>query len=621
MKFKILSNRLKKNTKDIFNKNDRLATTVVNPVPVSKFDQSFRHLTTFNSGKLVPIFCREMYPGDVVDIDVKMLLRLSTPQAATMDNPVYDVAFYFVPWRILWKEWKNLMGESKTAGFQKDVENVPLMDYSPQTSAITDGFKYTENDLAAYLGFPINVNMSNIGVPISALWFKAYGQIWNDFYRDQNLQSEIDITNNNNNDANVVVNNYTGSATGSDISGPGNLWPSGIQTGFGLAPTSRLADYFSTALPWPQKGDSVTIDTLSLSNVLISGHIVNNPDSQDINGLPVQTQYAFQPQLFSKTSSTTKGTLFAGTSTGTPSGDYSSFNAKFGATSVDLSTADNLYMDLALDPNSTSIAYANNSTNYSINDLRLALAIQHIREKDARGGTRYIEFLLNHFGVSATDARLDRSEYIGGWRDSVSMNNIVQASNGNAASPLGTIGGVSVTYGVNKDHISYACEEHGCVIGVITIRSNISYSQGLDKQFTRTERLDFYLPELANIGEQPIKKFELFLEGTPNNNNNDVFGYNEAWADLRWTKNILSGYCSVNSTLSIASLYTYTQKYDSTPTLTGDWMIYDGSIIRDTLTLNNNQVEFVNEFIGDFYFDYKIQRKMPAFSIPGLKRV
>lgn len=617
MNFKFLKNRLKYHSKNIFDKNERLATNVVDPKPTSRFDISFRNLTTFDSGKLIPIFTKECLPGDIWDIDISAIFRLGTPQAATMDNPTYDISFFFVPFRVLWENWKALMGESKSAGFQKDITNVPLMDYRYSGG---DKIIYNENDLASYMGFPQNVEMDKIGVPVSALWFKAYGKVWNDFYRDQNLQSEIDITNNNKNDNNVSYSQYN--------SANDKSYNTIIQTGKGLAPVSRLADYFSTALPYPQKGDPVNIDLLKLENLMVGGFIKNTSDSQDI------TDHAFKPRLYAQgTAVPANGILAAGGSIGTganqaikdPTGttvNTYTYDSKVATTSVDLRSAADLYYSFQLDPESTSVSLKSGAEQpiFNINDLRLSIAIQHIRELDARGGSRYTEILLNHFGLSVSDSRLDRAEYIGGWRDIINIGNVVQSSAGNGASPLGVLGGVSVTAANSKNTISYACQEHGIILGFVVVRSNVSYSQGLNKQFTRVERFDFYDPELANIGEQPIKKFELYL-GTDSDSNNSVFGYNEAWADYRYSPNMLTGYMSVNSDKSLSSLYTYTEKYSDYPTLTGDWMSYNNKMISDTQLLNSGISEYIHQFLADFYFSTRVSRKMPMYSIPGLKRI
>lgn len=593
MKFKILPKNLRKQTNNILNKNERLATNVVDTQPVSVFDKSHRHLTTFDSGKLIPIFVDECYPGDIFKVNTSTLIRLATPAAATMENPIYDIAFYFIPYRILWENFKALMGENKSAGYQANITHAPIIGYDKE-------FKYTENDLAAYLGFPINKNFAKINLKVNALWFKAYGKVWNDYYRDENLQSEIDITNNNNNDDGVSVSAY-------DISD----YQKSIQIGKGLAPVSRLADYFSTCLPWPQKGDAVTIDTLPLKNLQV-----------DLKkALPVDNGPAdlpgFQPLTFSG-SWVDANSGYIGNGIG---------GLKLFTGNVPPGTESNLKFKLAVnagDDATKDIATISNPTGgiYSINDLRLSLAFQHMRELDARGGTRYTEYLLNHFGIAASDARLDRAEYIGGFRDNINISNIVQSSNGPSSSPLGVLGGVSVSSAISPRPVNYAVQEHGIIMGFVVVRPQINYSQGLNKMFTRTEKIDYYDPLLAHIGEQPVYKYELYLDDSASNNtNNMVFGYNEAWADLRYSTNKLSGYLGVNSNHSLASLYTYTEKYNNAPVLGPEWMESKSNTIGQTLLLNSDKVEYIHQFLADFYFNCQVTRKMPVFSIPGLRKV
>lgn len=625
MQYKNMPERLKKQASSIFNKNERLATQVVDNHPVSVFDHSFRHMTTLNSGYLVPIYVKEALPGDIFNIDIKAILRLGTPQAATMENAIFDINFYFVGNTKIWDGWKYFMGETKNAGYQEDYDHVPQIIYDANVS-------YNENDLASYMGFPMNISMQNTDVPINSLPFKAYIKIWNDYYRDENLQSEIDNTNNNDNDSDVKTSNYV------------NADPTlQIQIGKGLATTSRLPDYFSTCLPWPQKGEAVNIESLSIANLMVSGNVINDASG----GLSMIKVYTGDGNVYPFNKTTTDGTVNVNGSvpqligvqgnTG-EQGVLQTYNAPFDqANSAGISYktyiqpentgSGTIYQRLKIDPNTTTLSYKDDTGQgqvYSVNDLRMSLAIQHMRELDARGGSRYIEYILNHFGVQSSDVRLQRAELIGGYRDYVQIDNIVQSSNGTSESPLGVIGGVSVTTTQNPATVNYAVEEHGWIIGVITIRSNISYSQGLDKQFTRTEKIDYYDPLLANIGEQPVKKYELFL-GRNNNDgtstNMDVFGYNEPWSDYRYAKNYLSGYVSVNSATSLSKLYAYTEKYGSAPTLTGEWMTYDPSIVGDTQLLNGNSSEFIHQFLADFYFDVSKTSKMPVYSIPGLKKV
>lgn len=610
MKFKMLPRNLRKQTNNILNKNERLATNVVDTHPVSVFDKSHRHLTTFDSSKLIPIFVDECYPGDIFKVNTSTLIRLATPAAATMENPIYDIAFYFVPYRILWENFKALMGENKSAGYQKDIKRAPIINYDVDLI-------YNSDDLASYLGFPVNKNFKNSGLKINSLWFKAYGKVWNDYYRDENLQSEIDITNNNKNDSDVIVSDYKSSTDYNKL----------VQIGKSLAPVSRLADYFSTCLPFPQKGDAVTIDSLPLKNLQVNLNKIpvlpdlSNPNYQspyfrqrNVQGNITGTNVQLRNLGINSSSKTTTSNLFIKNDNimqnrqATPAIDGSTDSVDFD-------------MGYVSGSNVGTISSTTGST-YSVNDLRLSLAIQHIRELDARGGTRYTEYLLNHFGIAASDARLDRAEYIGGFRDNINISNVVQSSNGPSSSPLGVLGGVSVSSAISPRPVNYAVQEHGIIMGFVTVRPQINYSQGLEKKFTRCEKLDYYDPLLANIGEQPVYKYELFLDDkVGSNTNNLVFGYNEAWADLRYANNKLSGYVSVNATNSIASLYTYTDNYANAPTLNPQWMESKSSTIGQTLLLNNQKVEYIHQFLADFYFNSQVSRKMPVFSIPGLRKV
>lgn len=616
MKFKLLPRNLRKQTNNILNKNERLATNIVQPTPASSFDKSHRHLTTFDSSKLVPIFVEEALPGDIFKINTSALIRMSTPSAATMENPTMDIHFFFVPNRIIWENFKYFMGENKNAGYQADYKQIPIIDYD--TNLI-----YKEEDLASYLGFPQGVDFSAIKTPISSLYFKAYGKIWNDYYRDQNLQSEIDITNNNRNDENVKVSNYWSNVSNVDYN-------KSIQIGKQLAPVSRLVDYFSTCLPYPQKGDTVSIDTLPLKNLRLNipklnvSHGVGSPsrvEYYDQNGKLVSLDVDSENQVLSlgvggnQMKYDGQGTLIPIQSQKYTQNLPNPQSGELGPLYNKLSTdaVYNVGEVTSLQP-----------FNYSINDLRLSIALQHMRELDARGGTRYIEMLLNHFGVQTSDARLDRAELIGGFRDNINIGNIVQSSSGTNTSPLGVLGGVSVTSSQMPRAVNYAVKEHGIIMGFVIVRPQINYSQGLEKKFTRIEKLDFYDPLLANIGEQPVFKYELFLsDDTSDNKNNEIFGYNEAWADYRYSFNKASGYMSVNSLLSLASLYSYTEKYENAPVLGSSWMESNKRVIGQTLLVGGDlkEKEYIQQFLGDFYFNSIVTRKMPVYSIPGLKRI
>lgn len=656
---KLLKSYSSRNSNSVYSKNERIATTLTEPPRVSTFNLSRRHLTTFNNSKLVPIFIDEVLPGDTWNISLSALIRMSTPQAPTMENPKVDFAFFFVPNNVIYPEFKYLMGETKNAGFQPEVTQLPVLTYS-------QGQSYNENDLAAYLGIPIGVDMSKTGVNISSLPFKAYIQIWNDWYRDENLQSEIDNTNNNNNDKNLTVSNYWNQDY--------NL---SLQVGKGLAPVSRLPDYFSTCLPWTQKGNPIDIFTgygIDLSKIGLATQFKTGANTNAVQNLPSNWTGSF-PNPFLPLDLVTIGNVngFYSWNNSVFKNAYSDLNLKigYGNNSLNSNNLTGYYLgsygdsgnfvptysksqqsfDLAngyrdantpyttggfqvplwrvgmfsSDPTNPRIAPlsgigGSNNVGFTINDLRGLIALQHFQELDARGGTRYVELLRSHFGVKAPDDILYRSQYIGGFRSDISIDNVIQSSQGDSNSPLGSIGGYSVS-GINKNGlITYSAKVHGHIIGLCCVRPVVSYSQTLPKLFTRTEKFDFYFPDFANIGEQPVKNYELYLSENPQSNNS-TFGFQEAWATYRYSFNKLTGYMSVNSSLSMSNLYSYVEKYTSTPVLNGEWMKSNPSIISSTLMLNSQQLEFINDFLADFYFNVYATRPLPVQSIPGMNRI
>lgn len=657
---KLLKSYSSRNSNSVYSKNERIATTLTEPPRVSTFNLSRRHLTTFNNSKLVPIFIDEVLPGDTWNISLSALIRMSTPQAPTMENPKVDFAFFFVPNNVIYPEFKYLMGETKNAGFQPEVTQLPVLTYS-------QGQSYNENDLAAYLGIPIGVDMSKTGVNISSLPFKAYIQIWNDWYRDENLQSEIDNTNNNNNDKNLTVSNFWNQDY--------NL---SLQVGKGLAPVSRLPDYFSTCLPWTQKGNPIDIFTgygIDLSKVGL-GTMWGNGNPNVSGALQGWTGKGTPPNpwlpLDMINYASNSGTISYSNGFGNAYGDLG-LKIGFGNNNVNLANFNGLALgdinyvgnyapvfrklynnnlDMQNGISSTNMSPGNatsfsiplwrigmfssdltnpriaplsgiggtNNVGFTINDLRGLIALQHFQELDARGGTRYVELLRSHFGVKAPDDILYRSQYIGGFRSDISIDNVIQSSQGDSNSPLGSIGGYSVS-GINKNGlITYSAKVHGHIIGLCCVRPVVSYSQTLPKLFTRTEKFDFYFPDFANIGEQPVKNYELYLSENPQSNNS-TFGFQEAWATYRYSFNKLTGYMSVNSSLSMSNLYSYVEKYTSTPVLNGEWMKSNPSIISSTLMLNSQQLEFINDFLADFYFNVYATRPLPVQSIPGMNRI
>jgi len=577
--YKYIPDSIKNQANTIFNKDERLNTTVSNTdIQTSTFDMSFRHLTSFDSGKLVPIFTEEALPGDIFNITTSTLIKMSSPQAPTMESAIYDVSFFFVPNRIIYPFWKEFQGENKSSGFQPDYKTLPVV-------VLYNTDKYTADDLAAYIGIPQNVPL-NAGVEgisdgifqFSALPFKAYIEIWNQFYRDQNLQAEIDNTNNNKPTENVDAINYWNQP-----------YNKSLQVGQKLAPTSKLPDYFTTCLPYQQKGAPVKIplgDYAPISNGILG--------TQKSNFIQPNIYNANQ-ELNTENSvlSTNNGRLTGSTNTGQEPNREMWLNMV-----ADLSQVQNL----------------------TVTDLRLYITLQQIRELDARSGTRYIEILKSHWGIEISEETVQRPEYIGGFRGNININTVVQNSSSVNNSPLGNTGGVSISNMTQPNAVNYAVKEHGIIWGLITLRPQINYSQGIPRWLTRIVKEDFYDPIYANISEQPVYKQELFANGELNGNQ-DIFGYQEAWADYRHTQNKLSGYLSVNNPTSLSTLYSYTEKYTTHPTLSGLWMEANKNIIGNTLLLNGDILEYTHQFLADFYFDLKITRRLPMYSIPGIEKI
>lgn len=585
MKLKNIPAFLQKRAKNIQNKNERISTNIVKSLPTSAFDYSSRHLTTIDSGKLVPILTEEILPGDIINLDINTLIKLSTPQAPTMESATYDIAAYIVPNRVIWEEFPYFMGENKEAGPQKDFKVIPTINFNKT-------FSYKEGDLAAYMGIPINVDLQAAQINLNSLYFKAYGKIWNDFYRDQNLQSEIDIWNNGKPNNNVNITDY--------VDKPYN---STIQIGQGLAPVSKFPDYFTTALPYTQKGDTVKIPLGEYAP------IINNEagtGGKKFPGAPNQSLLI----KYGGNGSKPNRTIPVGT---THIGD-SYFTHKGGVLPTEPT--------LLSEPAETSyVADLTAIGGISVNDLRLAITLQHLRELEARGGTRYTEILYNQWGIKSSDSRLQRSEYIGGFKNNIDIQTVIQTYGaGTGNNPLGAQGGYSVSGASTPQTIQYAAEEHSILIVVCCIRPNINYSQGIEKKFTKTEKLDYYNPQFANIGEQPILKQELKLSTNPTENT-AIWGFNEPWAEYRYSLNKLSGYISPNSATSLINLYAYSQNYKSTPTLSADWIECKTDIIGSTLLLDGTKVEYIHQFLTDFYFKFELTRRLPLYGIPGVNKI
>nr|WNN13389.1 MAG: major capsid protein [Microviridae sp.] len=530
------------------NSENRFAENPQVGVSRSRFQRNSDNKTTFNTGDLIPIYLDEVLPGDTHQIDLACVIRMATPIFPVMDNAFCDFYFFFVPNRLLWEHWKEFMGENTKTAW------TPKTEYSiPQVTAPTGG--WAEGTLADYLGLPTKVE----GISVSALPGRAYGLIYNNWFRNQNTTQPtlVEVT-----DATTTGKN-DGSATND----------SAITLAKPLK-AAKIFDYYTGALPEPQKGEPITLPLGEAAPVYAYGNA----------------------NLKSKWSDSDDET-FNVTLVGSPE-DYVS-KAKNGQ--VIITQTSDYHPVLGVDLSQATAA--------TINQLRQAFQIQKLLEKDARGGTRYREVLREHFGVVSPDARMQIPEYLGGYRLPINVSQVIQTSSTDSTSPQGNTAALSVTT-MNKSMFTKSFTEHGFIMGLAVVRTDQTYQQGIERMWSRKGRYDYYWPVLANIGEQAILNKEIYAQG--NAKDEEAFGYQEAWADYRYKPSKVTGLFRSNAQQSLDSWH-YAQDYDALPTLSTAWMEQSDAEMKRTLAVQNQP-----DFIADFYFMNKTTRCMPVYSIPGL---
>lgn len=507
-------------------------------IPRSSFDRSHGYKTTFDAGYLIPFLVDEALPGDTFSVNTNVFARLATPLFPLMDNMFMETFFFAVPHRLIWDNWE------KFCGAQTDPD-----DTTDFTIPVMSGFSVVEGSLGDYFGLPTGFSVT--GAEISALPYRAYTLIWNEWFRDQNLQ-----------DSRVLD-------TGD---GPDTT------TTRSLARRGKRHDYFTSALPWPQKGDSIDIPLGTYAPVVVAEDIDTGSGAPVVGDL---IQYE-----------------------GKPSGNYWYGNAigavpepitlAGGTNPYPSANAQSLYADLE------------DATAATINQLRQAFQVQKLLERDARGGTRYTEVVRAHFGVTSPDARLQRPEFLGGGHARVNITPVPQTSE-TATSPQGNLAGYgTASFGGHGFRKSFT--EHCIIIGLVNVRADLTYQQGLDRMWSRQTRYDYYWPALANIGEQAVLNKEIYFQGTADDNN--VFGYQERFAEYRYKPSKITGAFRSNAATPLDAWH-LSQDFSALPTL-GDTFIQDDPPLDRVIAVPTEP-----HFLFDSFVNMRCVRPMPLYGVPG----
>lgn len=548
----------------------------------SVFNRSHDYKTTFDSGYLVPFYVDEVLPGDSFKLNCSIFCRLATPIVPFMDNLYLETFFFFVPNRLVWKHWENFMGQQDNPGDSTDY-------LIPQTVAGNSGFAV--GSVADYFGIPTSVK----GLSVSSLPFRAYQLIYNEWFRDENLQDRVGA--------------WAPAAPHKDD--PVGDWNDTNSTGLTLLRRNKYHDYFTSALPWPQKGDAVDVnfgvggsiswasDTFNLSAKRVNNNLAQATVSNPKNLAFIGPKLSFNQDYAS---------LGFTASTPTPDSSLVGYQGNV----VYNQSGEGIVRDPSITPSSIDLPYlqfvGQQGAGLTINDLRQAFQVQKLLERDARGGTRYTEILRSHFGVVSPDARLQRPEYLGGSSTRILMNSVAQTAATNDVTPQANLSAFGL-FGDSFHGFSKSFVEHGYIIGLVNVRADLSYQQGVNRMWSRKSRLDFYFPVLAHLGEQAILNKEIYAQGTAADD--QVFGYQERFAEYRYSPSVITGKMRSTDPQTL-DIWHLAQKFDSLPTLSSQF-IQDNPPVSRVVAVQNEP-----QFILDAWFDLKCIRPMPVYSVPGL---
>lgn len=506
-------------------------------IPRSTFNRSHGHKTTFDAGWLIPFFCDEALPGDTFNVNVAALARLATPIFPIMDNMVMETHFFSVPIRLIWDNWQKFNGEQDNPGDSTDF-------LVPQ---VTTAAGYAEGSIYDYMGLPTKV----AGLSHSAFHNRAINLIWNEWFRDENLQTRLEVPKDDGPDDEAT---YT------------------------LLKRGKRHDYFTSSLPWPQKGPGVQIPLGSTAPVY------RTPLSPFFKAIQENTN-----------ADSATGTVTVG----------AAGKLEVGGVGISINPQNVGGVDTGLYADMEEV------TGATINSLRQAFQIQKIYERDARGGTRYTELIKAHFGVTSPDARLQRPEYLGGGRTPINVTPVPQtAPTGEyATTPQGNLSAYG-TAAMNSHGFTTSFTEHAVIVGFVSVNADLTYQQGLRRMWSRRTRFDFYWPALSHIGEQAVLQKEIFADGIPANDDK-VFGYQERYAEYRYFPSIITGLFRSNASASLDAWH-LSQDFANAPVL-------DSTFIEENPPLDRViAVPGEPHFLFDSYFSIKCARPMPVYGVPGL---